>query len=129
MTAPIIKHDPPAHPDDDPNHPVPSIAVLDVVVFRKSGGAELTIVIATPLAADERSLKRLLDKIEGYLGHLQSSEFQAEAIAPHSGNTTINVLIHPASAPEVYDLLEDAKDWVLANHATLKVEDLDIAVH
>jgi hypothetical protein len=79
VTAPIIKHDPPVHPDDDPRHPIPSIAVLDVVVFRKSGGAELTIVIDTPLAGDELSLRRLLDKIEGYLGHLQSSEFQAEA--------------------------------------------------
>ena len=129
MSAPITKHDPQEHPGDDPDHPIPSVAVLDVVAILKAGGADLSIVIATPLAADERSLTRLLDKIEGYLGHIQSPEFQAEAGAPDSSNTTIKVLIHPASAPEAYDLLERSKDWVLANHATLKIEQLDLAVH
>jgi hypothetical protein len=129
MSAPIIKHDAPKHPDDDPDHPIPSLAVLDVAAILKGGGADLTIVIASPLAADERSLTRLLDKIQGYLGHIQSPEFQEEAGTPNPGNTSIKVLIHPDSSSEAFDLLERSKDWVLANHATLKVELLDLAVH
>ncbi len=129
MSAPIIKHDAPEQPNDDPSHPIPSLAVLDVATILKDGGADLSIVIASPLAADERSLSRLLDKIEGYLGHIRSPEFHAEAGIPSPGNTTIKVLIHPASCPEAFDLLERSKEWVLANDATLKIEQLDLAVH
>ena len=129
MSAPITKHQTQPHPDDDPHHAIPSLAVLDVVTILKGGGADLSIVIASPLAADHRSLTRLMDKIEGYLRHIQSREFQAEAGAPNSSNTTIKVLLHPASAPEAYDLLHRSKDWVLANNASLKVEELDLGVH
>jgi hypothetical protein len=129
MSAPIIKHDAPNDPDDDPDHPIPSLAVLDVAAILKDGGADLTIVIASPLHSDERSLTRLLNKIQGYLGHIQSPEFQDEAGAPNPGNTTINVLIHPDSCMEAFDLLERSKDWVLASDATLKVEHLDVAIH
>ncbi len=129
MSTPIIKHDATKHPDDDPDHPIPSLAVLDVAAYRTDGGADLTIVIASPLASDERSLTRLLDKIQGYLGHIQSPEFQDEAGAPNPGNTSIRVLIHPDSSPEAFDLLDRSKDWVLAGQATLKIELLDLAVH
>lgn len=120
MSAPIVKHDAPRHPDDDSDHPIPSLAVLDVAAILKDGGADLTIVIASPLAADRHSLTRLLDNIQGYLGHIQSPEFQDEADAPSPGNTTIKVLIHPDSSPEAFDLLERSKEWVLANRVTLK---------
>jgi len=129
MSAPITKHQTQPHPDDDPDHPIPSLVVLDVVTILKGGGADLSIVVASPLAADHRSLTRLLDKIESYLRHIQSSEFQAEAGSPNCSNTTIKVLLHPASAPEAYDLLHRSRDWVLDNNATLKVEELDLAVH
>jgi hypothetical protein len=129
MSAPIIKHEPPEHPDDDPGHPIPSLSALDVVTILKGGGADLFIIVAGPLAADRRSLTRLQDKIEAYLRHIQSAEFQAEAGAPTPTSTTIKVVLHPSSSPEAYELLERSKDWVLANQATLKVEQLDLAVH
>ena len=129
MSARITKHHPPPHPEDDPSHPIPSLATLDVVAIKKAGGANLSIVVASPLRSDARSLKRLLDKIEGYLGHILSPEFQAEAGVPHPSNTTITVVLHPGSAPEVYDLLKRSKEWVLANNASLVVEALDVALH
>jgi len=129
MSAPITKDHPPPHPEDDPSHPIPSLATLDVVAIKKTGGATLSIVVASPLRSDPRSLNRLLDKIEGYLGHIRSPEFQAEAGAPNPSNTTITVVLHPGSAPEVYDLLERAKEWVLANNASLVIEALDVALH
>ena len=129
MSMRITEHEPSPHPDDDPEHPIPSLAVLDAVTILVGGGADLFIVIASPLTADLRSLTRLQDKIEGYLRHIQSPEFLAEAGAPHPGNTTIKVRLHPESAPEVYDLLERSKDWVSANHASLEIKQLDLAVH
>jgi len=129
MSVPITKHQIQPHPDDDPNHPIPSLAVLDVVTILKGGGADLSIVIASPLAADHRSLTRLLSKIEGYLRHIKSTAFQAEAGAPNSSNTTIKVVLHPDSAPEAYDLLNRSREWVLANNVSLKVEQFDLSVH
>jgi hypothetical protein len=129
MSAPIIRHDSEPHPDDDEGHPIPSLRVLDVVTILKGGGAELFIIVATPLAADLRSLTRLQDKIEAYLHHIQAVEFQTEAGPPNPSNTIIKVMLHPDSSPEAYELLYQSRDWVLANHATLKVEELDLGAH
>jgi hypothetical protein len=129
MSAPVIKHESEPHPDDDDGHPIPSLRVLDVVTIRKGGGADLFIIVATPLAADRRSLTRLQDKIEAYLHHIQSVEFQTEAGSPTPSNTTIKVMLHPGSSPEAYDLLYRSRSWVLANHATLEVEELDRGAH
>lgn len=128
MNAPPIRHEPPSHPDDDPSHPIPSLAVLDVVTILKGGGADLFIVVASPLQADRRSLTRLRNKIEGYLQHIASHEFQAEAGVPSPGNTSIIVRLHPGSPSEAYDLLERSKSWVQANNVSLKVEPLDVTL-
>lgn len=129
MSEPIIKHESIQHPDDDPGHPIPSLAALDVVTILKGGGADLFIIVAAPLAADRRSLTRLQDKIEAYLRHIQSAEFHAEVGAPTPNSTTIKVMLHPSSSPEASELLDRSRDWVLANQATLKVEQLDLAAH
>ena len=129
MSAPITKHEPAPHPDDDPDHPIPFLETLDVVTVLSDGGADLFIVVASPLIADRRSLTRLQDKIEAYLRHILSFEFQAEAGEPSPSNTTIWVKLHSRSAPEVYDFLERSKGWVSANRATLRIKTLDDAVH
>ncbi len=103
--------------------------MLDVVTILKGGGADLLIVVASPLAGDNRSLTRLRDKIEAYLRHIHSHEFQAEAGTPTNSNTTIKVMLHPGCALEVYELLRRSKAWVEANNASLKVEQLDVVVH
>lgn len=129
MIAPVTEHEIEPHPDNDPSHPIPYPKVLDVVAFNKTGGANLTIVVASPLGGDPHSLTRLLDKIEGYLGHMLSTDFQSEAGAPTPENTSITVALHPGSAPEVYELLDRSKDWVRSNNATLVVENLDVMAH
>jgi hypothetical protein len=127
MSAPLIDHKVGPDARDDPSHPIPSLAVVDVMGIRKTGGADLIIVVAAPLHSDPASLDRLLDKIDGYLRHIQSPEFQAQVGAPTPSNTTIKVALHPGSAPEVYELLERSKGWVTANNASLVVEALDVA--
>jgi len=122
MSAPIIKHETPSRPDDDADHPIPSLAVIDVMAVKKSGGADLTIIVASPLGGDSRSQTRLLDKIQGYLGYIGSEEFRLEAGTPTPGNTTIVVKLHPGSAPEIHDLLARSQDWVLASDASLAVQ-------
>ena len=129
MAAPIIKHERSSHSEDDPDHPIPWMGVLDLVGIRKGGGADLCIIIASPLAADTRSLTRLLDKIQSYLEHLRSPEFTEKAGIPSPSNTAIIVRIHPDSAPEAFELLARSGDWVRSNQARLKIEPLGIAKH
>lgn len=124
MTAKIINHPIPEDPENDPNHPVPYLRVIDVACY-SSGGARLGIVIASPLDGSERSQTRLLDKIQGYLGHISSDEFIGDAgVAPTPDNTIIEVVIHPDSSEIIRELLAKCHDWVLSHNAILVVRDL-----
>jgi hypothetical protein len=104
---------PTIHADwDDPDHPIPSLSLCDVLAYKPDGGATLTVVIASPLQADAYSQRRLLDKLERYLGFIGSSEFQGKAGTPAPENTDIQVAIHPESDPLVFELLERCRSWV-----------------
>ncbi|HEY9106169.1 MAG TPA: hypothetical protein VIN58_05790 [Roseateles sp.] len=124
--ATVTEHVIPDDPRNDREHPVPYLNVIDVSAYRKDGGADLTIVVASPLAADERSQTRLLDKIQGYLGHIQSEEFARDAGAPPTpDSTTITVRLHPESSQAIRDLLDRCRAWVGSHGATLLVRNLN----
>jgi len=125
MSAPVVKHEIEPEREDDPDHPVPYLGVIDVAAYLKSGGAKLTIIVASPLEDDERSHKRLLDKIEGYLSYIASDQFLEHAHATASPeNTTITVALHPATAPSVFSLLARCHQWVESGRAKLVVRQL-----
>lgn len=119
METPIIIHGEWEDNYDDPSHPIPSLSALDVEGIKKGGGADLIIVIASPLGADERSRRRLLAKIEIYLKYLDSAEFVEKAGMPTPDNTCIIVHLHPESDPEILDVIERCKPWVRTKSATL----------
>jgi hypothetical protein len=127
MVAPIVKHGEWEDNYDDPSHPIPAIAAIDIQVVKKGGGSDLVIVIASPLQSDERSQRRLLDKISLYLGFLSTPDFQASSGVATPENTSIIVQIHPASDIVVLELLERCKPWVLSSNATLQVKFLELA--
>jgi len=122
MPAKITKHAEFEDTYDDANHPIPSLSVVDVHAVKKGGGADLAIIVASPLMADEYSQTRLLNKIEGYLGFISSEVFAKGCGMPTAENTMIVVHIHPASDPAIFDLLERSKPWVLSNNATLEIK-------
>ena len=124
MSAPIIEHK--AEPDaqDDSTHPIPSLAVVDVMSVKKDGGADLFVVAASPLMADARSQSRLLAKLHGYLGFIASGAFRSQAGVPTPANTAIVVKLHPGSAPEIRGLLARSESWVLSHQASLRVQTL-----
>jgi hypothetical protein len=124
MSLRIVDHEVGPDARDDPSHPIPSLAVVDVMGVNKGGGADLVIVVASPLMADVRSQSRLLDKLQGYLSYLGSNEFRAEVGAPTPENTNIVVKLHPGTAPEIRDLLARSEQWVVANQASLCVQTL-----
>jgi len=104
---------------------LPAVEYLEVQTIRKGGGSDLYIVIASPLMADDYSRGRLLKKFELYATYISTPDFQAECGVATPENTAIVVKIHPDSAPEIFDLLESMKPWVLENNASLKISPLD----
>jgi hypothetical protein len=126
MTATVTEEEVPFDPQNDPDHPIPFLRVIDVAAY-KVGSAELSIIVAGPLDGSPRSQTRLLDKIQGYLGHISSGEFAVDAgCIPTEENTRISVHLHPESSELVRNLLFTCHDWVRANNASLVVRDLDI---
>lgn len=109
---------------DDGNHPIPCLTALDVFGVKRNGGADVVLVIASPLQADERSQRRLLRKIENYLGFINSEDFSAEAGLPTVDNTRIVVKLHPDSDSVISELLGRCVAWVAENNATLDIEGL-----
>jgi glycerol-3-phosphate O-acyltransferase len=109
--------------ENDDSHPIPSVNVLDVVAVNKGGGATVVIVIATPLSADKRSQERLLQKIENYLGYINSKTFSDEAGNPTTENTRLEVAIHKASDKEIFELLERCRNWIESNNALLIISE------
>jgi hypothetical protein len=107
---------------DDPDHPLPQMMSLDMVAKRRTGGADLMILIAGPLQADERSQRRLLRKFDLYLGFIGSPDYAREFGAPDPVTTRIVVRIDPASDPRVFDLLGRCEPWVREGRAALVVE-------
>lgn len=106
----------------DNDHPIPNLDVVDINTVKKSGGSDLFIVVATPLAGDHRSLKRLLRKVERYLEFLQSDDFCSESGASNPENTNIIVKLHPDSSQSAFDLLERNQQWVKNNNASLVID-------
>jgi hypothetical protein len=108
--------------DYDEAHPIPNLEVVDVYTVKKGGGAWLSIVIASPLQDDDRSLERLLKKIERYLDFTRAPEFVAACGVATVANTEVQVLIHPQSAPLAFKLLEKCKPWAIDCDVTLVVD-------
>jgi len=107
---------------DDPTHPIPFVNSLDVQAVWKEGGSDLGIVIASPLAADDRSRERLMSKIEAYLRFIASDEFRLQCGEPNPTSTRIVVYLHPDMDPRVEQVLNLCKSWVQSNQASLLVQ-------
>ena len=106
---------------NDDSHPIPNLDVIDAFGVKNDGGATLALVIATPLDASPRSVFRLFKKVEGYLAYIASEAFRAECGPPSPENTAIRVRIHRESAPEIFDLLADVRNWTEEHQSLLTV--------
>lgn len=106
----------------DATHPIPDLHVIDMHAVRKSGGSDLLLVIASPLAADARSIFRLCRKLDSYLEAVNSDEFARSYGPPAVATTTIIVRLHPRCDPAVADILTTAASWAMDRNASLRVE-------
>ncbi|MBN2685027.1 MAG: hypothetical protein JXR40_07090 [Pontiellaceae bacterium] len=109
---------------DDENHPIPTLNNLDVMGTFEDGRTSLAIIVSSPLLDDQRSQKRLLKKMENYLMHVNSSEFEAQFGKPSIEKTLIDVSLHPDSSPVIVELIGRCKDWAHDNHADIIISRL-----
>lgn len=124
--APITRHPIEQGDYDEPDHPIPSIHVVDVWAAKKAGGADLSIIVASPLRNDRHSRERLHAKIEGYLSFLRSEAFEREAGTAAPGSTSIIVHIHPGSDPKVLEFIRSYRSQVELGGATLELRTLKL---
>ena len=122
MSADVIKHPIEDDPENDPDHPIPYLRVLDVATYLKSGGGDFSIIVATPIQGDERSQRRLLDKIQTYLAYCNSDEYRSRTPPPTPETTRIIVRLHPDSSVAILQLLEKCHVWARSERASLAVE-------
>jgi hypothetical protein len=109
---------------DDPSHPIPIVGACDIRAVRKTGGADLVVVVASPLQNDERSRRRVVQKVRNYLGYIASKDFVAEHGQPTSENTAIIFQVHPESDSGALAFLEECRPWISDNNANLLVKKL-----
>ena len=111
--------------EQDEEHPIPTLDVIDVHARKKEGGGLLCVVIATPLHADARSIYRLATKLDNYLYYIQSKEYEAEFGKPDPSNTTVEISIRSDSCQEVFDVLDQISEWVAKRGACLEIKRFD----
>ena len=109
---------------NDDAHPIPAVDVCDIEAGLKTGGADLVIVIASPMEDDMRSRMRLMKKFEYYLGYIRSEAFAAQYGVPAPPTTTITVRYHPSTSTGIQQLLGECRGWVEDSGATLLLKPL-----
>ncbi len=98
--------------EDDPEHPIPRIFVLDIHAKAADGAGQLEMIIASPLRDDRRSKERLLRKFDVYLTFVQSAAWRDEHGQPSPVTARINVLVNADSDPKMLALIESCRPWV-----------------
>jgi hypothetical protein len=106
------------------SHPIPDVDTCDIEAEYKNGGANLIIVIASPLQNDRRSCLRLMRKIDNYLGYITSETFARHYGKPFPERINITVRYHPDTSQDMIKLLNDCHGWIEDNGATLILKSL-----
>lgn len=95
---------------------------IDLFGVRKDGGADLIIVSDGPLDDSRETQTLLLDKIEAYLGYINSPAFHEECPRATAGNTHIILRLTEPPPPPVRQLIAQIVPWTAAHRAVFSVE-------
>ncbi|MBS0417713.1 MAG: hypothetical protein JSR66_08365 [Proteobacteria bacterium] len=109
----------------DDAHPIPNLEVIDIYATKKGGGADLVVIVASPLSADARSMFRLARKLDAYLQEINTDVHRQECGEARRDTTSIIVRLHPDSDPAIEEVLRTAVGWAENRNASLQVKNLD----
>jgi hypothetical protein len=110
---------------DDDSHPIPRVRVVDYVRTIEGGGAGYGLVIARPIAADQRSMHRLATKLGAYVEDFFSDESREKQGTPAPGRMWILVNIHRDSSPAAFEMIKDHIPWMHENGINLTINAID----
>lgn len=98
----------------DSSHSIAQVDALDVIGKRIDGGADLVIIAGSWVDGDLRSQRRLLAKLENYLGFIMSEEFSRE-FGPFEGTgVAVRVQFSNGAHDNIIQLLEQCLPQVEA---------------
>jgi len=108
----------------DDAHPIPNLGVIDFHL-KKGGGADLAVIVASPLRADARSMFRLARKLDVYLQEINTDAYRQECGEAKPDTTSIIISLHPDSDSAIEEVLRSAVGWAENRNASLRVKYLD----
>lgn len=95
---------------------------IDIFGIREDGGADLVIVPNGKLDASPDTQKNLLDKIEAYLGYINSNEFHSECPQANASNTNIVLQLNEKPPKLIEELISQIDPWVAQYNANFIVQ-------
>lgn len=96
---------------------------IDIMAKRKDGGLELFIVSSGSMDASEETQKLLLNKVEKYLGYINSKKFQQEFEGINENKILIIFQLEEKAPELLMKLCEQIVPWVEENGATFIVRE------
>lgn len=94
---------------------------IDIFGIRNDGGADLIILIEEQLDDSAETQTLLLDKIENYLGYINSEEFKRECPNANANNTYIVLQVTEELPELIKELITKIKPWVAENNASFSL--------
>ena len=102
--------------------PIENINALDILAVRKDGkGVELVIVTSAHLDSSAITQELILDKIQNYLGYINSEEFENEFGKLSPENILIKLKCIDEPDPLIKELFRKIVPWVEENNARIKM--------
>lgn len=93
--------------------------LIDIMAEKKTGEVLLGLVCNGFIDGKPETQTALLDKMEGYLAHTQSDEFQTEY---HGRTVILRVFFNEKPDQLILDLLYKCIDWTSDFGVTLEIE-------
>lgn len=95
---------------------------IDLFGLRKDGGADLLIAPNAPLDDLPETYQALLDKVQLYLGYINSSDFHAQYPRATPANTRIILHLKAAPSPQLTALAEKIVPWTAEYGAVFQMK-------
>lgn len=103
---------------------IENINNIDILGLRKDGGVDLVIVSTGKLDDSTETQELLLDKIENYLGYINSQDFHVEFPKAKADNTYIILRLDEKPPKLIIELIDKIIPWSAEYnaHFTVKIE-------
>lgn len=101
---------------------IENLDCIDILGDRTDGGVDLFIISSDRLDDSAETQTSLLDKVEHYLGYINSNEFKTDHPNANSQNTQIILQMTEEPAEIIKELIKKIAPWVEEYNALFSVQ-------